>query len=57
MTATTCEQGVAGIKKVSLRQATRMVADPAIDGGFGKVEEWTLDTEGVNLMQVSGFRI
>jgi hypothetical protein len=57
-------KGVSGIKKVFLREAksTMNVAPPegapqdVVDrsNGFKQVEEWLLDTEGINLREVGG---
>ena len=45
-------QGVPGIRKVFLRQTKSKVADFS-GRGFSEVEEWVLDTEGVNLAEAS----
>jgi hypothetical protein len=47
-------QGVERINKVFLRQQKSLFPDPAGENGYRQEEEWVLDTEGVNLMGVSG---
>ncbi|KAL4452229.1 hypothetical protein ABPG75_007891 [Micractinium tetrahymenae] len=44
-------QGIEGIRKVFLREAKRTRLDSA-SGGFVTDNEWVLDTEGVNLLEV-----
>ncbi|PSC72236.1 DNA-directed RNA polymerase II subunit 1 [Micractinium conductrix] len=44
-------QGIPGIRKVFLREAKRTRLDPT-SGGFVTDNEWVLDTEGVNLLEV-----
>ncbi|KAK9808301.1 hypothetical protein WJX73_009827 [Symbiochloris irregularis] len=45
-------QGVGGIRKVFIRQIKSKVADMQGGQGFSEIEEWVLDTEGVNLAEV-----
>lgn len=47
-------QGVPNIRKVFLRQTKSRVPDFTTGRGFSEVEEWVLDTEGVNLAEVRG---
>lgn len=47
-------QGVERINKVFLRQQKSLFPDAAAPNGYRQEEEWVLDTEGVNLMGVSG---
>lgn len=46
-------QGVQDIRKVFLRQIKTKIANMQGSQGFTEVEEWVLDTEGVNLETVS----
>ena len=46
-------QGVAGVRKVFLRDAKSTNPDPSPSGdGFRDQNEWVLDTEGTNLLEV-----
>lgn len=47
-------QGVERINKVFLRQQTSLFPDATQANGYRQEQEWVLDTEGVNLMGVSG---
>lgn len=47
-------QGVERINKVFLRQQDSLFPDVNAETGFRTDKEWVLDTEGVNLMGVSG---
>jgi DNA-directed RNA polymerase II subunit RPB1 len=47
-------QGVERINKVFLRPMKSLFPDAAAENGYRQEEEWVLDTEGVNLMGVSG---
>jgi hypothetical protein len=47
-------QGVERINKVFLRPMKSLFPDAAAENGYRHEEEWVLDTEGVNLMGVSG---
>lgn len=47
-------QGVERIQKVFLRQSKALFPDLTAPTGFRSEDEWVLDTEGVNLMGVSG---
>jgi hypothetical protein len=46
-------QGVPGINKVFMRSGKRITPDTNAATGFRTEEEWILDTEGVNLRDVS----
>jgi DNA-directed RNA polymerase II subunit RPB1 len=45
-------QGIPDIRKVALRDTKRTFPDPNGTNGYNTENEWMLDTEGVNLMQV-----
>jgi len=46
-------QGVAGVRKVFLRDAKSTNPDPSASGdGYRDQNEWVLDTEGTNLLEV-----
>ena len=46
-------QGIPGIRKVFIREAKRVIPDEAAPDGYANETEWMLDTEGVNLLEVS----
>lgn len=46
-------QGIQGIKKVTIRNVSRVVVRPEDGQGYFQENEWMLDTEGVNLQEVS----
>ena len=46
-------QGIQGIKKVTIRNVSRLVVRPEDGQGYFQENEWMLDTEGVNLQEVS----
>lgn len=49
-------QGVQDIRKVSLRNSKRILPDADSDTGYRTLnDDWTLDTEGINLLQVLAF--
>ena len=50
-------QGIQGIKKVTIRNVARLVIRPDEGKGYFKENEWMLDTEGVNLQEVSRSRL
>ena len=45
-------QGIQGIKKVTIRNVSRLVVRPEDGQGYFQENEWMLDTEGVNLQEV-----
>ena len=45
-------QGISGIKKVTIRNVSRLVVRPEDGQGYFQENEWMLDTEGVNLQEV-----
>ncbi len=45
-------QGIQGIKKVTIRNVSRLVVRPEEGQGYFQENEWMLDTEGVNLQEV-----
>ena len=48
-------QGVPGVKKVFLRDAKSTFPDASPNGdGYKDQNEWVLDTEGTNLLEVCG---
>ena len=46
-------QGIPDIHKVSLRESKRIVPSSDAPDGYTNDSEWVLDTEGVNLSEVS----
>ncbi len=46
-------QGIPDIRKVSIREAQRIAPDSSAPEGYSNDSEWVLDTEGVNLQEVS----
>lgn len=45
-------QGIPNIRKVSIREAKRVVPEQSAPDGYTNDTEWMLDTEGVNLQEV-----
>lgn len=46
--------GIPGIRKAFIRQQKSSLYNPASDTGYDQIEEWVLDTEGCNLLEVGG---